>query len=843
MKSTLIKISIFIVSFLLSATVISAVLNIGNTDMTVEMAKASFPIVNMKCNDRYINTLHGFSNSDMKANYLRETLTPLPLDRKLHLKVELLGSEVTGVSYEIRSLDTKRLVEKTDVYDYVSDGESMNCVFGIKDLIEKDKEYILVTILKLGDGRDVYYYTRIVESEAIAYQEMIDFCMDFHEKLFDKNKAKALVTYLESNSEGDNSTYQQVNIHSSFQQVTWGNLNIEGVQNLSTQVLEMDQSMASVMLEYELQVKNTDMDELYMVKEYFRIRYTPDRIYLIDYNRTMDQIFNPENEVFVNDKIILGITGDKTYFHENNDGSTVIFKQGDALYEYKNSEGLLSRIFCFYDEDNIDSRSIYDRHDIKLLNMDETGNVYFMVYGYMNRGRHEGMVGVSFYYYDHSHNSIEEKVFIPYDKSFGLLEKNIEKLSYVNRNQKGYLYLDGTIYCVDLNGSDGKVIVSNVGNENLVVSKSNQLVAYTENNSIYLINLNNGNERQIKAASGEIVTALGFLQEDLVYGIANENNMIRDLTGIVIRPMHTIKIENKSGQLMKEYKKEHIFVTNVQVSDTAIQMKRIRYDENNGNYYSYSDDQIMNNYTDSDTKNHLISVLTEDRETIKEIALLNNVTKSIHMQVPKEVLIEGGRTYVPSEENKDEYYYVYASGALSGVYMKAVEAVNEASKSGGVVVNSNQDYIWQKGNRKQRTELSGITMMNSQENSGITLSKCLDSMLIYAGSPCDTQAMLDRGETALGILRSNIDGEVLELGGCSLQDVLYYVSSGMPVMAKTDNGGNVLIIGYDEKNIIVLDPLADKKYKKGLNDSREWFAASDNEFITYVPISSAPAVS
>ena len=31
--------------------------------------------------------------------------------------------------------------------------------------------------------------------------------------------------------------------------------------------------------------------------------------------------------------------------------------------------------------------------------MDEDGNIYFVVYGYMNRGVHEGKNGMSLYYY------------------------------------------------------------------------------------------------------------------------------------------------------------------------------------------------------------------------------------------------------------------------------------------------------------------------------------------------------------------------------------------------------------------------------------------------------------
>ena len=42
-----------------------------------------------------------------------------------------------------------------------------------------------------------------------------------------------------------------------------------------------------------------------------------------------------------------------------------------------------------------------------------------MLYTDMNRGEHEGQVGVAVYYYNVEQSSVEEKVFIPTDTSWG----------------------------------------------------------------------------------------------------------------------------------------------------------------------------------------------------------------------------------------------------------------------------------------------------------------------------------------------------------------------------------------------------------------------------------------
>ena len=78
-------------------------------------------------------------------------------------------------------------------------------------------------------------------------------------------------------------------------------------------------------------------------------------------------------------------------------------------------------LFRFLDGNNWDERTIYRQYGIRILNVDEGGNVQFMVYGYMNRGKHEGQVGIVVYGYNASLNTVEEMLYIPYDKTYEVL--------------------------------------------------------------------------------------------------------------------------------------------------------------------------------------------------------------------------------------------------------------------------------------------------------------------------------------------------------------------------------------------------------------------------------------
>lgn len=834
MKKQIIKAAGFIGMLLIALMAVSRIVNKGNTDLTVEMEPASLPLVSMKLDGERVNCLRGYSE-DMQANYLRDTLTPLPENRCLSVEIDTFGTEITGISYEVRSLDMTRLVENTEVYNYATDHERINAEFNIKDLIDDNREYILTTILEMSDGEKIRYYTRIVYREDLPVREELAYIMNFHNKTFDKSQAKELVTYLESNEEGDNSSFHYVNIHSNFNQITWGELNVKEVNKPEVDILEMDASTASVKVRFLVSRKDSRNDELYAAEEFFRIRYTPERIYLLDYERTMNQVFVPDG-AFANNKILLGITANELEFMENADGSVVAFVQENALYMYMNDANRLARLFCFYDEDNLDARTTYGKHDIKILSVDEAGNVRFLVAGYMNRGRHEGNVGVSVYYYDSAMNTIEEEIYIPYRKSYQLLRENMNMLSYINRNNSLYLYLDGTIYGISLEDKSYTEVVSGLTDDMIVVSDSNQMAAWQEEDVIRLIDFGTGKVRRIETKGEDRNRALGFIGEDIVYGSYRVNEVIREASGTVTIPMHTITIENKKGELLKTYHKENIYVTHVSIEENSINMKRIQINEESGGYVVVEDDQIKNNQIKEVTKNTITTAVTELKERLVEIVLTGSTNpRLIKFLTPKEVLFEGGRDLEfeePSEERAPQFY-VYAKGEIAGIHEKESEAVNDAFSVAGVVVNDVQEYIWQRGDRDMRTQISEIEPVAADEERN-SLAACLDALLLYEGTPRNDAYLLSQGQTAMQILEENIEGQVLDLSGCSLSAILYYISQKTPVIARVENNQSVLIVGYDEKNTIVMDPMTGTIYRKGMNDSTEWFERSGNKFIAYV---------
>ena len=71
------------------------------------------------------------------------------------------------------------------------------------------------------------------------------------------------------------------------------------------------------------------------------------------------------------------------------------------------------------------------------------------------------------------------------------------------------------------------------------------------------------------------------------------------------------------------------------------------------------------------------------------------------------------------------------------------------------------------------------------------------------------------------------------MSGCNLDAMLYYVNLDIPVLAILSDGEAVLLTGFNEYNVVVMEPSTGKLYKKGMNDTTEWLQENGNYFVTY----------
>ena len=161
MRKGTIKAIVLPVVFALAVIIFSLMTNKTNEDLTTEMSDATLPVVTLYDGNTAVNELHGYIEK-MSAAYMRDTITPIPKDRRIKTTIQTYKTAVDRISYEIRSLDGERLIADATVDSYEENKGIISLELQIQNLLEEDVEYLLVIRLERG-GDTAYYYTRIIE--------------------------------------------------------------------------------------------------------------------------------------------------------------------------------------------------------------------------------------------------------------------------------------------------------------------------------------------------------------------------------------------------------------------------------------------------------------------------------------------------------------------------------------------------------------------------------------------------------------------------------------------------------------------------------------------------------
>lgn len=835
MKQLLIKIGVLAGVFIAALVFTSYLTNHENEDLTSEMEEATLPVVYMMKNNAKMNDLHGYT-TEMDGRYVRDNILPLNKDLKINLQVQTYGFQIDAMSYEVRSLDMERLIENKEVADYKNSGERAEAELTLENLLEENKEYLL-TLSIVGEGKTVRYYTRVMLEGDSHMDECLEFVKNFHETTLNPETLGTLSTFLEPTATADNSTLNKVTIHSNLTQIGWGSFKGDVLSAPVTSVKEITDYYNVIILDYIMTSKGNNGElEYYNVEEYYRVRYTTERIYLLDFERTMNQIFRGENDNFYKNYIQLGIRDGDVQYMANGNGTCVLFVQDGELWAYNQSMNQEAQVFSFRGFEGIDARENYDQHDIELIQVDENGSADFIVYGYMNRGRHEGQVGVSVYHYDSAVNTIEEEVFISSDQSYQVMKEDLGQLLYTSKSGYFYFMVDGTVYQVNLQNMNVDTVAKGLKEGNYAVSESGRHVAWIGTDgtdagrSMQMLDLETAKQSQQDAESGKKLKPLCYMREDLVYGIANESEIAADKAGNTVFPMHQANILNEAGQVEKEYRKAGYYIMDAYVEADTIYLNLAS--PNGGVYVVNEQDTIVNNKTNSEKMITLHTTVTEERQTQIQIKLPEEVPeKSPKLLTPKNVLFDGEREVDLNREKKSDVYYAYAKGRVVAASESLPEVVRAANEEKGIVVDSNQEYVWKRA-RANAVQAFKTTLTNTEGNSSET-ARCMALLLETEGVHISVDALLNDNKTPAEILQSALPNEeIIDLAGCSLDEVLYYVSEKKPVIAMDSAEGPVVITGYDTVNITVYQPGSNSVKTEKISDWAESFAAAGNMFIT-----------
>lgn len=833
MKEKVKRAGILTFVFLIAVIVFSFLTNQGNADMTADMGGATLPRIQIVSGEYEINPLVGYV-SEMNVGKMRSTITPVDFQSGIALRIEEGVLPIKALTYEVCSSDGKEILYKEKRKEI---GEEASLTFPGLELA--DREAILKLTLHT-EKQDIYYYTRICTKEGTDSDACLAFAERFHNMTFGKENTESIAAYLENGTEDDETeNLQKVTIHSDAEHLTWGELRPQIKGEVSRSIKEISGNYMTIVYDYEVECAGEqDETEVYQIREYLKVRYAEGTEYLLDYERTMEQELDASGNVLDNNGILLGIAKEELPYMANEAGTIVSFVQAGELWNYNQSQDALSLVFSFADSEGYDIRNLYKEHEIQIVSVNEQGDTTFKVIGYMNRGEHEGEVGTAIYFFDIEKNFVEEKAFIPDNISSEILLKEQEQLVYYNEQQEVlYAMKEGTLYKVDLEKGKKEALVENLEKDQYVSSKDGRLLAYQTVSSlenaeeVKVLDFVTGKERTVTCSSGEFIRPLGFISEDFVYGIGRKEDAGAFVTGEHVCPMYKLEIRDTDNEVVKTYQADQVYVTGVTVEEKMLILDRVV--KNESVYTAVAKDYITSNEEVEKSNISVETYTSDEKERQVRIKYESGISdKKPKLLKPKQVLFENPVLIPFEEEGEAEVFYTYGKGKLLGIYASAADAIRQANENQGLVVSESQKYVWERGNRSLVYDIAGVDLSPYQE--GNTLAAALNRLFAYEGKTVDAAGEMAAGKKPIEILQEQFLGNVLDLHGCSPEELCYILGKGTPIIAMTDLNNAVLLIGYNDSMITYVKSDTGEKVSVPYEELEALTVASGNTYLGYL---------
>ena len=200
---------------------------------------------------------------------------------------------------------------------------------------------------------------------------------------------------------------------------------------------------------------------------------------------------------------------------------------------------------------------------------------------------------------------------------------------------------------------------------------------------------------------------------------------------------------------------------------------------------------------------------SNDRRKVYFIQLDHEVEGSEHLRLnaPKSVTYDAADILElkSGEWEQTVEYQAFGNGKMLGRTDNLAEAIGLCYDQMGYVKDQNGRIVW------NRVDRGTSYQIKDGASAAAKMTKYLDTL--------ETDGKQDNGVL------------IMSGKGAALHQVLYYVGKGCPVVAYEPDGSYLLITGYDQYNITVLDPDTGESRKMGLEDGDQYFASMKNDFV------------
>ncbi len=802
-----------------------------------DLGEETFPYVQLETQGQIVGTLYGYS-APMEANILRESMIPLSQDKKILVMMGDAESRLTSLSYEI--------VDKESGEVYVT-GDKTAVAEGQKQVeltlnynFATSTEYILDLIGVSSEGRKIHYYSRIkYYLDDSHLEEKMNFAKKIHKMTFQKSKSEELENYLETSGDNPNSSFAAVDITSDSDMVTWGTLSPEVISDEYVTVKEYNMETACIQYNYFVKATTDSGEEIYHVKEFYRIRYASGHNYLLNFDRRMEAEFDTGLASTKSSQLKVGITSETDgNMLSNKEENVLYFARGGELYRYDMTQNQMMKIYSMHSKDSSYGYRAYDEYALRLMKVDEEGNLYFCAYGYFPRGSYEGDVAVVLYEYT-AKGELCELVYMPSSTTYQQLKEDFEEYGYVSSRGIYYFTVANTVYAYNISGKRLEKLAENVKSSsfmtmekaNCYVWSSNLSTGYGESITIYNLETD---EKQIiyRPDENTDIRLLGVIDENIVYGYVKKSDITKSKDGSKVVPCYELYIADTSGKEVKKFTWGTDYVQSIRSNGNVISV--VLCQKNSSGVFEKSrEDSISNQSQTTTEKFKYTSRVTNKSLTEWYIQFPDSFTME---KVP--TVAEGPQSllstdrFVRLEQPGITKYYVSALGRITGSYESARQAIKTADEQMGVVISSDHQVVWERSGSFLQNTIGGMEIQR-QEDGVSNLAACAYMVLKLNHVSVDAKELSAKDKSVYDMLAEYMPNPV-NLKGCTLEQVLYFVSSNKAVIAMVNDDEAVVIEGYTSTQLYLLNPKTGREATVKRTEYEKIFKAAGNCFISYM---------
>lgn len=731
----------------------------------IEGSDLNIPKLYNVLDDYYINKMYGYSNEMDTA--VSDNILSLVLD-DFSMKFRIVDadiSEIEDFDYSIRKFDTNELVESGERTKVESDIIDLH----LSSLMEENKEYSLE--LKLyTNGKTYHYYSRIIRSNTEFLKKLIDMANTFSNNNFDSNTARDNSMYLESDGTGNSRGLEYVTLKSDFDMISYNGMSLTPAEKEVT-LVNYNGKVGEIHFSFTADAYG----KTYNIEENFICKSGAQRLYMLDYTRTMNQKIL--NKLTVDKKIDLGMGNRGSRIITNAKVDKIAFLADNKLFL---SDGKKENVDVIY--------SCGKNNYIMPLKFGD--GLYFINYGYNLDDSHIGEVGVCLLKYMEDTKKVSKLAFIKTDVDVASLKESIDELAYMGDSGMLYIKLLDKVVGLDIISGSYVTVAENLETGKYSISQDKSLLSWNVGDGLNIYNFAVGENKQLDNAN-EVMLPIGYIGSDLVVAIQSQN-ISNTVNGKSVGSIfEKISIYNNLLELQKEYTYDGRYIDNINVSGNRVHIELYQYDGENFTRLgedtiisskSVASESRLSSYADSYRgKNYVIDYTKKiDREI--------SYSKTLEIEASDlEYDIELNTSYLKN------MYYVYIKSKLKGIYDDPVRAVEDA-----------------------------YTDMGFVRRNGI---------MIYVRAMVDTASNINFEASAAGeYVNYWENNELTRFRGITLKEAMYFLTIKKPVFTFTAINNPVILTGYDSKTVTIYDINTSSIQKIDINEAQSIFNSTQNDF-------------